>query len=142
MYVSQVPKEKRAKLDEKVEVGVFMGYSSVTRGYRIYQPLSKKLIVSDVNFYETTAWNWDDKGKDDPEKEIEVSNDEPGTTEEEFVEENLDDHPVRGFRPLTDVYQRCNIAIFELADYEEAATDPKWIAAMEAELKMIEKNGT
>ena len=122
---SQVPKEKRAKLDEKAEVGVFMRYSSVTKGYRIYQPLSKKLIVSrDVNFDETTTWNWDEEGKDESEKEIEVFNDEPGTVEEEFVEENLDDHPVRGFRPLTDVYQRCNIVIFEPANYKEATTYP------------------
>jgi len=53
---SQVPKEKRAKLDEKAEIGVFMGYSSVTKGYRIYQPLSKKLIVSrDVKFDESAG---------------------------------------------------------------------------------------
>ena len=42
------------------------------------------------------------------------------------MEENLDDHPVRGFRPLTEVYQRCNVAVHEPADYDEAATDPNW----------------
>ena len=49
---------------------------------------------------------------------------------------------MRGFRSLTDVYQRCNVAIFEPMNYEEAANDPNWVAAMKAELLMIEKNET
>ncbi|RVW98283.1 Retrovirus-related Pol polyprotein from transposon RE1 [Vitis vinifera] len=62
----------------------------------------------------------------------------------EFQEENanIDDEPVRGTRSLSDIYQRCNIAIIEPARYEEVAADKKWMDAMKEELKMIEKNQT
>ncbi|CAJ2627755.1 unnamed protein product [Trifolium pratense] len=56
--------------------------------------------------------------------------------------EAIDDEPVRGTRSLSDIYQRCNVAIMEPAGYAEAANDKKWIDAMEEELKMIEKNQT
>ena len=54
----------------------------------------------------------------------------------------MDEEPIRGTRSLSDIYQRCNVAVMEPARYEEAATDQKWIAAMKEELKMIEKNQT
>ncbi|XP_057954051.1 uncharacterized mitochondrial protein AtMg00820-like [Malania oleifera] len=54
----------------------------------------------------------------------------------------MDDEPVRGTRSLADIYQRCNVAVIEPVGYEEAATNQKWIATMNEELKMIEKNQT
>jgi len=120
---------------------VFMGYSSNVKGYRIYQPLNKKLIISrDVNFDEDAVWNWNDKERIEAEKEIDVSDDKSETAKVEFDEDEFDDRPVRGFRSLTDVYQRCNVAIFESMNYEEAVNYPNWVAAMKAELLMIEKN--
>ena len=102
---SQVPKEKRAKLDEKVEVGVFMVYNNNVKGYRIYQPLKKKLIINrDVNFDENAVWNWNDEARIEFEKEIDVSDDKSETAEVEVGEDDFDDRHVRGFRSLTDVY--------------------------------------
>ena len=50
---AHVPNTKREKLDQKAEYGVFVGYSSLTKGYEIYQPLTRKIIVSrDVKFDE------------------------------------------------------------------------------------------
>ncbi|KAK3016018.1 hypothetical protein RJ639_007337 [Escallonia herrerae] len=47
------------KLDEKGEKYIFMGYSDESKGYRLYRPETKELIVSrDVIFDETKAWNW------------------------------------------------------------------------------------
>ena len=41
------------KLDQKAKYGVFVGYSNLTKGYEIYQPLKRKIIVSrDVKFDE------------------------------------------------------------------------------------------
>jgi hypothetical protein len=48
---------------------------------------------------------------------------------------------VKGTRTLAYIYQRCNVAAIEPANYEEAATEQKWLDAME-ELKMIEKSQT
>ncbi|KAM7489733.1 hypothetical protein LguiB_027217 [Lonicera macranthoides] len=124
---SYIPQVKRDKLDKKAESAIFVGYSSISKAYRIYLPQSNKIIVSrDVQFLELDNWNWEN----DKTLEIQEENDD------------MDDVPVRGTISLSDVYQRCNVAVREPAGYEEAATDQKWIAAMKEELKMIEKNQT
>ena len=108
---SYIPHVKRDKLDKKAEAGIFIGYSSISKAYRIYLPENNKVIVSrDVKFFELESWSWEN------DKKL------------EFQEENanIDDEPVRGTRSLSDIYQRCNIAIIEPARYEEAAADKKW----------------
>ena len=51
-----VPAEKRTKLERKSVPGVFVGYSSVKKGYRIFDPSTKKVIVSrDVKFNEAVG---------------------------------------------------------------------------------------
>nr|GMD97006.1 Retrovirus-related Pol polyprotein from transposon RE1 [Ipomoea batatas] len=51
---------KQEKLDPKAEYGVFVGYSNVTKGYRIFQPLTGKLkVCTYVKFDETARRNWD-----------------------------------------------------------------------------------
>ena len=54
----------------------------------------------------------------------------------------IDDTPIRGTKLLSDVYQRCNIAVCEPANFEEAKMDQNWITAMKEELFMIERNKT
>jgi len=37
-----------------------VGYNTVTKGYRIFQPLTGKFIISkDVTFDEDAKWNWE-----------------------------------------------------------------------------------
>ena len=43
---AQVPKEKRTKLEEAGERCIFIGYSSVSKGYRLYNLKTKKVIIS------------------------------------------------------------------------------------------------
>ncbi|KAL8093594.1 hypothetical protein AgCh_035470 [Apium graveolens] len=57
-------------------------------------------------------------------------------------DELIDDPAVRGTRPLTDIYQRCNVVVLEPAGYSEAEKDPQRLDAMQKELSMIEKNQT
>ena len=53
---AHVPEVKRDKLDHKANVGIMIGYSNVTKGYKIYQPSTRIVIVSrDVNFNEDTS---------------------------------------------------------------------------------------
>ena len=59
-----------------------------------------------------------------------------------WLDEKDDDPLVKGTRLLSEIYQRCNVAICELADHEEALKDSKWKNAMKEELFMIEKNKT
>ena len=53
------PDQLRKKLDDKGEKCVFIGYSEISRTYRSYNLVIKKVIVSiDVTFNERGAWNW------------------------------------------------------------------------------------
>ena len=104
-----------------------MGYSSTSKAYRIYLPQSNKVIVSrDVKFLESDSWDW----KNDKRSEFQEEN------------EDVDEEPIRGTRSLSDIYQRCNVAVMEPEGYEEATADQKWRNAMKEELIMIEKNKT
>ena len=87
-----------------------------------------------MHFMENDEWSWEGK------QSALVPNQVPSLQLKE--DELLDDIPVRGMRSLSDIYQRCNMAILEPSDFWEAKKDPKWITAMKEELKMIEKDQT
>lgn len=114
---THIPDAKREKLDEKAEYGVFMGYSTITKGYRIFQPLTGKFIISrDVTFDEDAEWNWE---KSEPIRQT--------TEREEAIEldeDNYNELLVRGTRSLAEIYQKYNVVVLEPAGYEETANDP------------------
>lgn len=48
-----VPKQKRHKFDSKSEECIFLGYSSESEAYRLYNPITRKILISrDVIFFE------------------------------------------------------------------------------------------
>ena len=48
-----VPVQQRRKLDDKAVKCIFVGYSSESKGYRVYHPQTKRILVSrDVVFVE------------------------------------------------------------------------------------------
>ena len=54
---AHVPKEHRQKLDDKEVKCIFIGYSSDSKAYRLYDPLNNKMILSrDVEFLENQSW--------------------------------------------------------------------------------------
>lgn len=67
-YVSLVPKVKRYKVDQKAKIGILVGYSSITKGYRVYRPSTGKEIVNrNVKFNELAGWDWN-KSEEKPAK--------------------------------------------------------------------------
>ena len=55
---AHVPNEKRRKLDDKSITCVLLGFSEESKGYRLYNTSTKKIVVSrDVVFEETKGWN-------------------------------------------------------------------------------------
>ena len=115
---------KRDKLDKKSELGFFIGYNSTSKAYRIYLPQNSKIVVSrDVKFLEMEKWSWDKQNQ-------------------QYIDEDVDELPVRGFRTLFDIYLRCNIAVLELVGFVEAVEHKKWRVAIQKELNIIDKNNT
>ncbi|KAL5854904.1 hypothetical protein ACOSQ4_004706 [Xanthoceras sorbifolium] len=56
----KVPEARRTKLEDKREKCIPVGYGDRTIGYRLYNPVTKKVIFSrDVTFEENESWNWD-----------------------------------------------------------------------------------
>ena len=40
-----IPEIKRDKLDKKAEIGILVGYSNTTKGFRVYGLKSNKLVI-------------------------------------------------------------------------------------------------
>ena len=52
---------KRSKLDDKAEVGVLLGYGTLTKGYKVYNVQSKKVMLSRyLQFDEDSYWDWEE----------------------------------------------------------------------------------
>ena len=59
-----IPQVKRDKLDKKSEVGIFVGYSTISKAYRVFQPHTSRVIVRrDVHFAGNEQWNWEELTK-------------------------------------------------------------------------------
>ena len=67
------PKEKRKKLDAKSTKCIFIGYADPRKGYRMYDPSTKKVILSrDVKFCEGNFENVANAGEEIREESISV----------------------------------------------------------------------
>ncbi|XP_048431181.1 uncharacterized protein LOC125473010 [Pyrus x bretschneideri] len=54
------PSELRHRLEPKSIKGVFVGYAKCEKGYRVFDPISTRLILSrDVVFDENSSWDWE-----------------------------------------------------------------------------------
>ena len=85
------------------------------------------------------------------EKEVEAASDLIVRDENPHEQDGIEANPnsdeetemaVKRTRPLCDIYERCNAALLELANYTEAAVSAHWRTAMKEELNIIEKNNT
>ncbi|KAK3015152.1 hypothetical protein RJ639_005932 [Escallonia herrerae] len=53
-----VPDQQRKKLDDKSEKFIFIGYSQQSKGYKLYNPVDKKIKISrDIIFDEENSWD-------------------------------------------------------------------------------------
>jgi len=52
---------RRTKLDDKSKKCIFIEYGDRRMGYKLYNPITKKVIMSkDVIFEEDKTWQWND----------------------------------------------------------------------------------
>ncbi|KAG6476244.1 hypothetical protein ZIOFF_065482 [Zingiber officinale] len=85
---AKVQEEKRTKLEDKSQKYILLGYFENASGYKLYNPITQKLMVSrDMEFDEEQAWNWNNNNDDDM-KQIsfeEDYKDKQGESEELYV---------------------------------------------------------
>ena len=56
---AHVPNQERSKLDNKSKKLVFIGYNPTSKGYKLYNPSTGKVIVSrNAEFDEEGSWDW------------------------------------------------------------------------------------
>ena len=61
MAYTKIPDARRIKLDDKSEKCIFVGYGDRRMGYKLSNPITKKVIMSrDVIFEEDKTWQWND----------------------------------------------------------------------------------
>jgi hypothetical protein len=139
----QIPKEKRYKLDETSEKCIFVGYSSMSKGYRLYNLKTNKVIISrDVLFDEKAKWNWE-QGQVE-EQLVPMTVLQQGPAQGSASNDNST-HPSSSLTPspscspsspsssstspssspirlrnLDDIYARCNFCVVEPENFEEA----------------------
>lgn len=152
---AHVPDQQRTKLEDKSKKYVFIGYDEKTKGYKLLEPTSKKVVVSrDVQVNEGAEWDWNDS-KEVTLEEVKIPITMSTTTPQIDPTEgpqSSDDEEEQGqpkLRTLQDLYNStnevhlvCLLTDAENISFEEALKDKKWQEAMDEEIQAIERNKT
>ncbi len=84
-----IPKHQVQKLDARSKAGIMMGYSSMSKGYKIWDIESSKLVISrDVTFDEVSTTSWTTEMNIDNPQSINVAG--PGGDMKDEVDDNSD----------------------------------------------------
>ena len=159
---AHVPAQQRTKLEDRSKKLVFIGYDGKTKGYKLFNPVTNKVLVSrDVVIDEENEWN----NSTVTVKSIAMISGSSETTFGSPTSErrNLDNVPTRQqevfdeeeeplqprTRSLQDIYKTtnevhvvCLLAESEDVRFEKAVVDEKWKKAMDEEIAAIERNNT
>ncbi|GKV09292.1 hypothetical protein SLEP1_g20816 [Rubroshorea leprosula] len=114
----------------------FLGYSDETKGYRFYDPITKKLLIShDVIFDEKNSWNWNEKKSPGSVVVDGILEDDPVMTEGEMGESQISSTPNNGSRS-------CPSSPETPPPPRKARRNRKWCKAMDEEIEALERNQT
>ena len=59
---AHVPESRRTKLDNRIITCTLLGVSEESKGYKLFDPVTKKVVVNrDVIFEEEKKWDWNEK---------------------------------------------------------------------------------
>ncbi|KAH9745452.1 hypothetical protein KPL70_004078 [Citrus sinensis] len=166
-----VPDESRAKLDDKREKFIFIGYDNNSKGYKLYNPNNGKIVISrdvifdeegecdfgsgvdDFNFFpieedDHTQIKQVDEQQEPATPPISPASTTCGDSPPSFLNERTEER-TRSLQDLYEVTERhdnltlfCLFADCEPVNFQEAALDEKWRIAMDEEIKAIVKNDT
>lgn len=115
-----IPYERRVKLEEKSMKCVMFGVSKESKAYRLYDPSTKKVIISkDVKFDENEAWKWEEKVAD--EKLVVQDEDEDENNRGEAIQ-NGEEQEREGGQSAGSIRSAGNSETAETAANSEPAT--------------------
>ena len=143
-----IPGDERAKLDKKTKECIFLGYGISEYGYRLWDPVQKKIVQSrDVVFLEDENIEDISRTKPTPTMEAPVDLspmdiDQGGIPPqpEELVPEP-DDQPLRRTARERQPSQRYPVHEYVLlTDGEATERKEHWMTAMEDEMESLRKN--
>lgn len=157
---SLIPEQKRSKLDPKSKKYIFVGYDQESNNYRLFDPLSKKVIVSrNVLFNEKVKYNGpvseaiplviEQDENDEQDNFTQEGN--RVENEENEVEEEIDNMPKLRPQRSANIPKRYEEYILNFAEvdtpqtYEEALNSDRsedWGQAIKEELDSHHKNET
>ncbi|GJZ10844.1 retrovirus-related pol polyprotein from transposon TNT 1-94 [Tanacetum coccineum] len=154
-----IPKDERSKLDVKTKPCVFLGYGQDEFGYRLYDPVQKRLVRSrDVveKTFGLTVWeddiqNDEEQGADDVDAQ-----EQPNLDEDVHPELPVPDMPpflplrrsTRDHHPSTRYSAHEYVLLTDRGEpkcYAEAMEDEhkkEWFEAMEDEMNSLHENNT
>jgi hypothetical protein len=147
---AHVPDQRRTKLEDKSQKYILIGYDEKTKGYKLFDPIRKKVIVSrDVRINEASKWDWNSSTEAIVEVEESSVTVPPNISTKLEDSENEDEPPQPRMRSLQDLYDAtsevhlvCLLADAENISFEEAVRDTKWKSAMDEEIRAINHNNT
>jgi transposase InsO family protein len=167
---AHVPEDLRKKLDNRSEKCIFTGYSEQHKAYKLYNPITKKVVVSrDVKFMEDKCWG--DSASPSAENQQAVSLDLPAPSlilprlqvqQQEVLpsdssssssssRDSTPSPPHQRRRSLREIYEQDPVfdeqaqyafCSYQPTFFEEAVKEEKWVAAMNEEIDAIERNQT
>ncbi|XP_071933941.1 uncharacterized protein [Coffea arabica] len=150
----------RKKLDDKTEKCIFIGYNHETKGYKLFNSDTEKVIVSrDVTFDEHRVWDWSRKDLEilskypsislvmgassikQPIEPVEISS---WPQRECCMPRRFDDYIIGRDDDLfdEDIVNFALFADYDTVSFNETVKDDHWIRAMDEEIYTIEKNDT
>lgn len=160
IYYRHIPDQIGRKLDDTGEQLILVGYHS-TGGYRLFDPKNNQIVISrDVVVDQSRSWNWEAETEPRPTRMLldcdstgRVREEDPVPAENEVrrservrqLPSRLQDYDMESDSAVNADGDLVHFALFcetELVSVDEAMEDPKWIGAMEEELKSIDRNQT
>jgi len=141
---AHIPKDERAKLDNKSRKSLFLGYSDDVKGYKLYDIAAQKVFISrDVVFDEIMS-NPNNSSKECEQPVAIMNSDSEISSEEDNTEENDLTLPRRSQRVRfpPDRFGEWVNAVNETcpSSANEAFEDNKWKNAMKSEMDSMKEN--
>ena len=147
-----IPGDERSKLDPKVRRCIFLGYSSESKAYRVYDKERKKIIISrDIVFNESQrslVEKEQNASSLDSSVELPYTSDVNNNVDEANIDENLQVR--RSLRNRREperygdwTYVACNDKSDEPSNFNDAIKSDdcdKWKVAMQNEIDSIKEN--